>query len=244
MTREDDDKNGVRGDQPGFNKHDVAVYGIGVLNSDDFIGQTTWSDLTPTTGWTWGNKAEWPTQINYDSPQFVETMDWIKSLAADGYMATGTAPTPIGPDGTRKVMSNSNGNNIWAGTKNPQLTWKWVSYMGSAQCQTMAAEKNGSFFPSIPSAMDAMSTALAKQGVNLNVFTQYEEQGSLYGEPVSGRAAMRLGTSAVRPESRTMLAATARAVVAVSPIPAQPARSITLPPIAVPTLPPMKYTTM
>jgi multiple sugar transport system substrate-binding protein len=220
------DKNGVRGDQPGFNKNDVAVYGIGVLNSDDFIGQTSWSDLTPTTGWSFGNKADWPTQINYNDPRFVQTMDWIKSLATDGYMppfgeytqangqasvsdtellgtskvamtmggsweaptfskltgiTSGIAPIPTGPDGSRTVMSNSNGNTIWAGTKNPQLTWKWVSYMGSTQCQTMASEKNGSFFPSIPAAMNAMSTSLGKQGVNLSVFTQYEKQGSLYG---------------------------------------------------------------
>jgi ABC-type glycerol-3-phosphate transport system substrate-binding protein len=220
------DKNGVRGDQPGFNKNDVAVYGIGVLNSDDFLGQTTWADLTPSTGWSFGNTADWPTQINYNDPRFVQTMDWIKSLATDGYMppfgeytqangqasvsdtellgsskvamtmggsweastfskltgiTAGIAPTPTGPNGDRTVMSNSNGNNIWAGTKNPQLAWKWVSYMGSAPCQTMAAEKNGSFFPSIPASMNAMSASLAKQGINLNVFTQYEKQGSLYG---------------------------------------------------------------
>ena len=222
------DKNGVRGDQPGFNKNEVAVYGIGVLNSDDFIGQTTWGDLAPTTGWNFGNKSNWPTEVNYDDPRFVQTMDWIKSLAAAGYMPpfgeytqangqasvsdtellgsskvamtmggsweastfdkltgvqTGTAPTPIGPDGKRAVMSNSNGNTIWSGTKNPQLTWKWVSYMGSAQCQTMASEKNGSFFPSISTSMDAMSASLAKQGVNLDVFTQYEKQNSLYSAP-------------------------------------------------------------
>lgn len=220
------DKNGVRGDQPGFNKNDVAVYGMTSLNADDFIGQMTWADLTPSTGWQLGNKADWPTQFNYNDPRFIQTMDWIKNLAADGYIprfgeytqangqssvsgsellgsgkvamtmdgswsattydkltgiTAGIAPTPIGPDGKRTVMSNSNGNNIWAGTKNPQQTWNWVSYMGSAQCQTMAAEKNGSFFPSIPASMNAMSSTLAKQGINLSVFTQYEQQGSLYG---------------------------------------------------------------
>lgn len=223
------DKNGVRGDQPGFNKNAVAVYGIGVLNSDDFLGQTTWADLTPTTGWSFGNKANWPTQINYDDPRYVQTMDWIKSLAADGYMPpfgeytqangqaavsdtellgtskvamtmggsweastftkltgiqSAIAPVPTGPSGNRAVMSNSNGNTIWAGTKNPQLTWKWVSYMGSTACQTMASEKNGSFFPSIPAAMDAMSASLGKQGINLNVFTQYQKQNSLYSAAV------------------------------------------------------------
>src|SRR6266702_3076990 len=39
------DKNGVRGDQPGFNKSQVKVYGVGVMNSGDFIGQTSWSPL-------------------------------------------------------------------------------------------------------------------------------------------------------------------------------------------------------
>jgi len=225
------DKNGVHGDQPGFNKNAVAVYGIGVLNSDDFIGQTTWAQLVPTTGWTFGNKPDWPTQVNYDDPRFVQTMNWIRSLATKGYMPpfgeytqangqasvsdtellgsdkvamtmggsweastfakltgikTGIAPTPTGPDGTRKVLSNSNGNNIWAGTKNPQMTWKWVSYMGSAACQTPAAEKNGSFFPSIPASMDAMSKSLTAQGIDLSVFTQYQDQGSLYGATVYG----------------------------------------------------------
>ena len=33
----------------------------------------------------------------------------------------------------------------------------------------------------IPSAMDALSTTMAKQGINLSVFTQYQKQGSLYG---------------------------------------------------------------
>ena len=96
----------------------------------------------------------------------------------------GIAPTVLGPDGKRAVMSNSNGNNIWAGTKNPDLAWKWVSYMGSTACQTMASEKNGSFFPSIPAAMDAMSASLGKQGINLNVFTQYQKQNSLYSAAV------------------------------------------------------------
>ena len=220
------DKSGVRGDQPGFNKNAVAVYGMTGLNADDFIGQMTWADLAPTTGWTLGNKADWPTQFNYNDPRFVRTMDWIKNLASDGYIppfgqytqangqssvsgsellgsgkvamtmdgswsastyakltgvTTGIAPTPIGPDGKRAVMSNSNGDNIYAGTKNPADTWKWVSYMGSEQCQTMASEKNGSFFPSIPASMTAMSASLAKQGLNLSVFTGYEQQGALYG---------------------------------------------------------------
>jgi len=219
------DKNGKRGDQPGFDKNHIATYGVGVLNADDFIGQTTWSTFAATTGWQMGDKSNWPTQFNYNDSRFVQTMDYIKSLATRGYMPgfgtfssangqstvsdvdllgsgkvalenagsweaatfaklpgvkVGTAPTVLGPDGKRAVMSNSNGNTIWAGTKNPDLTWKWVSYMGSAECQTLAG-KSGTFFPSIASAMDASAQAMKAQGVDWSVFTQYQKDGSLYG---------------------------------------------------------------
>ena len=104
-------------------------------------------------------------------------------------MHAGIAPTVLGPDGkTREVLSNSNGNNIWAGTKNPDLTWKCVSYMGSAQCQTMAGA-SGTFFPSIPSAMDASAQAMKTQGVDWSVFTQYQKDGSLYPAVVYGNGA-------------------------------------------------------
>ena len=219
------DKNGKRGDQPGFDKNHIATYGVGVLNADDFIGQTTWSTMAATTGWQMGDKSNWPTQFNYDDPRLVKTMDYIKSLATRGFMPgfgqfssangqstvsdvdllgsgkvalenagsweaatfaklpgvkVGIAPTVLGPDGKRAVMSNSNGNTIWAGTKNPDLTWKWVSYMGSAECQTLAG-RSGTFFPSIASAMDASAQAMKAQGVDWSVFTQYQKDGSLYG---------------------------------------------------------------
>ncbi|HEY0804956.1 MAG TPA: hypothetical protein VGD84_07830, partial [Pseudonocardiaceae bacterium] len=100
----------------------------------------------------------------------------------------GIAPTVLGPSNTRKVMSNSNGNNIWSGTKNPDLAWKWVSYMGSAQCQSLAGQ-SGSFFPSIPASMDATAKAMATQGVDLSTFTAALKQGDLYPATVYGNGA-------------------------------------------------------
>ena len=85
-------------------------------------------------------------------------------------------------------MSNSNGNNIWAGTKNPQLTWKWISYMGSEQCQTMAG-KTGHFFPSISASMDATAKALASQGVDLSTWTQALKDGEVHPAEVYGNGA-------------------------------------------------------
>ncbi|WP_236655215.1 ABC transporter substrate-binding protein [Streptacidiphilus carbonis] len=99
-------------------------------------------------------------------------------------LKVGIAPMPYGPDGkTRAVLSNSNGNNIWAGTKNPDLAWKWVSYMGSEACQSKAS-LTGTFFPSIPASMDASAKALAAKGVDLSVFTGMLKNKELIASPV------------------------------------------------------------
>ncbi|MBY8339720.1 sugar ABC transporter substrate-binding protein [Streptomyces spinosirectus] len=223
-----DDK-GRRGDEKGFDKSHVKTYGYGEVAAKDFIGQTTWSPLVDTTGWRLGDKSSWPTVFNYDDPQFVKTMHWIRSLTDKGFaprigqftdsvsdvdllssgkvamesagsweaatfvkvpgLKVGIAPTPYGPDGkTRAVLSNSNGNNIWAGTKNPDLAWKWVSYMGSEACQSKASQ-TGTFFPSIPASMDASAKALATKGVDLSVFTDMMKNKVLYPSPVYGNGA-------------------------------------------------------
>lgn len=227
------DRNGKRGDQPGFDKAHVATYGLGVMATGDFIGQTTWSSFVSTLGWTMGDKATWPTRFNYDDPRFVRTMDYMRSLSDRGFapkfgafttgngqatisdvdllgsgkvametagswevaqfaklpgVKVGIAPTVLGPTGKRAVLSNSNGNNIWAGTKNPDLAWKWVSYMGSPECQTLAG-KSGTFFPSIPASMDASAKAMAAQGVDLSVFTNQLKNGDLYPATVYGNGA-------------------------------------------------------
>jgi ABC-type glycerol-3-phosphate transport system substrate-binding protein len=97
----------------------------------------------------------------------------------------GIAPPVIGPGGKRSQESNSNGNMIWSGTKNPQLTWDWVSYQESAACQTMAG-RSGTFLPSIPSALDASAAALKKKGVDLSTFVDAEKNGELYAVPAYG----------------------------------------------------------
>ncbi len=105
------------------------------------------------------------------------------------HLKVGIAPTVLGPDGkTRAVLSNSNGNNIWAGTKNPDLAWKWVSYMGSESCQATAS-RSGSFFPSIPAAMNSSAKAMAAQGIDLSVFTGMLQDHELYPSAVYGNGA-------------------------------------------------------
>jgi multiple sugar transport system substrate-binding protein len=85
-------------------------------------------------------------------------------------------------------MSNSNGNNIWAGTKHAEQTWKWVSYQESEACQTTAAQYNGSFLPSIAASMDALDKQTGK-GVDFTVFTDYLKNNELFPCPVYNNGA-------------------------------------------------------
>jgi multiple sugar transport system substrate-binding protein len=81
------DRNGVRGDEPGFDKNAVATYGLGL---DDNLGagsgQTQWSMLTGSLGWSHTERPLWGTRFNYDDPRFQDTIRWWHSLIEKGYM--------------------------------------------------------------------------------------------------------------------------------------------------------------
>jgi multiple sugar transport system substrate-binding protein len=53
------DKNGVRGDEPGFDKDNVEVYGVGYPSAGGWFGQTEWSMYALSTGWTYSDKNPW-----------------------------------------------------------------------------------------------------------------------------------------------------------------------------------------
>jgi len=89
------DKNGVRGDEAGFDKKNVATYGIWMENSGGADGQTQWSFLAHTTGWEPTNGA-WGDEYNFDDPKFQSTIDWWYSLVEKGYMPSFEAQTGIG----------------------------------------------------------------------------------------------------------------------------------------------------
>ncbi len=80
------DKKGVRGDEAGFDKNNVAVYGLGLAGSGSGQGQTEWSFLSATTGWNATDKNPWGTKFNYDDPKFQETIAWWAGLTEKGYM--------------------------------------------------------------------------------------------------------------------------------------------------------------
>lgn len=82
------DNNGVRGDEPGFDKSNVKTYGFGQENLTDGVGQTQWSPFTGSNGWQYTNVNPWGTQFNYGDDKFAETMAFYKSLSDKGYSPT------------------------------------------------------------------------------------------------------------------------------------------------------------
>lgn len=108
------DKNGKRGDEPGFDKNNVAVYGLGLAGSGSGQGQTEWSYLTGTTGWTHTDKNPWGKKFNYDDSRFQESIDWFAGLVEKGYMPK--LETTVGasmPDTFAAGKSVINANGSW-----------------------------------------------------------------------------------------------------------------------------------
>ncbi|WP_136314021.1 ABC transporter substrate-binding protein [Actinomyces procaprae] len=81
------DRNGVRGDEEGFDPKHVAVYGLGIQDSGSNDGQTQWSPFTATVGdWHYTDQETWGTHYRYDEEDFQRTLDWYFGLVDKGYL--------------------------------------------------------------------------------------------------------------------------------------------------------------
>ncbi|KIA71721.1 ABC transporter substrate-binding protein [Arthrobacter sp. MWB30] len=221
------DKNGKRGGEAGFDKNNVATYGLGLESSGTGQGQTQWSFLTGTTGWTHTDKNPWGTKFNYDDSRFQDTIKWWAGLADKGYMPklettvgasvsdafgagkaaintqgswmigqytsykgieTGIAPTPKGPDGKRASMFNGLADSVWAGTKNPAASIKWVEYLASSACQDVVASK-AVVFPAVKSSSEKAAEAFKAKGIDVSAFTTQVTDGTTFLFPITDNAA-------------------------------------------------------
>ncbi|UYO97125.1 sugar ABC transporter substrate-binding protein [Microbacterium sp. M28] len=107
------DSNGVRGDEEGFDKNDVEVYGLGLAASGSGMGQAEWSWFTGTTGWTHTNQTPWGDHYNYDDERFQDAIAWWAGLIDKGYMPR--LETTIGASmsdnfGAGRTAINANGS--------------------------------------------------------------------------------------------------------------------------------------
>ena len=91
------DQNGKRGDESGFDKSKVKVYGLGLDGgSGSGVGQTQWSMYTGSNNWQFTDKNPWGTHYNYDQPAFQDTIKWFSSLIEKGYVPSIAAVTGQG----------------------------------------------------------------------------------------------------------------------------------------------------
>ena len=99
------DANGVRGDEPGFDKDNVEVRGLASdgAGGTGGWGQTQWSAFTGSTGWQATDKNPWGSRFNLDDATFQDTIEWYFGLVEKGYMPSyaeigGSASNVAGPD--------------------------------------------------------------------------------------------------------------------------------------------------
>ncbi|MCU1404536.1 MAG: carbohydrate transporter substrate-binding protein family [Glaciihabitans sp.] len=82
------DKNGVRGDEAGFDPKNVEVYGLGLKSKSGIgaFGQTQWSMYALSTGWEYADKNPFGTDFNYAEDGYIDSIAWWRSLTEKGFM--------------------------------------------------------------------------------------------------------------------------------------------------------------
>lgn len=111
------DGKGRRGDEPGFDRHDVKVYGLASNGGGYADGQTQWSPFTGSAGWSYTDKARWGTEYRYDSDTFQSVISWYFGLAEKGYMV---------PFADYNVQSNQANTQVAAGKAAATFDGAWM----------------------------------------------------------------------------------------------------------------------
>lgn len=109
------DAAGVRGDEEGFDPGSVVTYGLASGGSGgDGHGQTQWSWLAGSTGWTYTDERAWGESYNYDDPRVQDSDAWLFGLVDKGFMPSfeevGTAPNPTQQLGSGQAALSPNGS--------------------------------------------------------------------------------------------------------------------------------------
>ncbi|WP_103063087.1 ABC transporter substrate-binding protein [Actinomyces qiguomingii] len=117
------DDNGVRGDEPGFDKTKVATYGWGLETGGGVVGQGPWSWLALSNGFEYLDTNPFGTHYNLDSPKLIEAMTWWRQQIDAGYVTPVEQAGNLGlepmmeqnkaalvPDGSWRI-------NTWAGSE-------------------------------------------------------------------------------------------------------------------------------
>ncbi|MGV8885965.1 MAG: ABC transporter substrate-binding protein [Microbacteriaceae bacterium] len=80
------DKNGVHGNEPGFDKRNVATYGWGLETGGGIVGQTQWSWTALSTGFKYLEANPFGTDYQLDDPRLAATLTWWQDQIKAGYV--------------------------------------------------------------------------------------------------------------------------------------------------------------
>ncbi len=91
------DKNGTRGDQPGFNKNDVKTYGFAMESGDGIAGQSSWATFALDLGWYWTSpQSPFATTYNMADPRLAQVFSWLEKEYNAGYIAPEARVSSLG----------------------------------------------------------------------------------------------------------------------------------------------------
>ena len=107
------DANGNNGLSPDFDSSDVAQYGLIIGANGGPYGQTQWSWLTNSTGWTF-NDGLYDTKYNYDDPRFIASLQWVADQMAAGFIMPEAQVSSLGGEAAfQSGLGALNANGSW-----------------------------------------------------------------------------------------------------------------------------------
>jgi multiple sugar transport system substrate-binding protein len=113
--------------------------------------------------------------------------DWtIGTYSATKGIKVGYSPQPKGPQGSWS-MYNGLADAIWVGSKHKPEARKWVSFLGSQQCQSIVGTA-AVVFPAIQSEVQKAVDAHKKNGIDVSAFTSYIDSGHTVLYPITDKA--------------------------------------------------------
>lgn len=123
------DANRVRGDEPGFDKNKVSVYGWALEQGGGVVGQTQWSWTALSTGFQYLDKNPFGTEYKLADPRLEATLTWWQQQIAAGYVVPFAQAGQLGLEPQllqHKASMVSDGSwriNTWAGSKEPTFAF-------------------------------------------------------------------------------------------------------------------------
>ncbi len=89
------DENGNNGLSADYDKTKVKQYGLIINSAGEAYGQTEWSWLTATTGWTY-NDGLYDTKYYYNDARFIDSIQWVADMMAKGLIMPLELVTSLG----------------------------------------------------------------------------------------------------------------------------------------------------